>query len=113
MPSFLIRGPEGPIPAKRPSQDVLDELCSPDVSLHDRNVLAAALARKGYTLDTCIDIWGWDFEKTMAQRRLYGYKWIPAVGQPVVQIAPGLSMPGLNPYDADNAPLGAILVPEE
>ena len=111
--TFVVRGPEGPIPANRPPQEVLDQLSNPDISLPERYILANTLSRRGYIIDAVIDVWGWDAEKTMALRRQYGYKWVPAVGQPVVQIAPGLKMPGLTTYDAENAPIGAILVPQE
>jgi hypothetical protein len=74
--------------------------------------LVQELATK-YSIDVPIMVWGWDPYKTMIYRQGYGYKWVPAFGQPPVSVAPGLTFPndqGLQPYDPDNPPAGSIKV---
>lgn len=110
---YTVQGPNGPEPAKRPDAQTLEFLKSDDLSIADRYTLAKSLAAAGFTLDAPVDVFGWDFDKTMALRRGYGYKWVPAIGMPPVVIAPGLNVPGLPSYSGDNPPIGAILVPSE
>jgi len=78
---------------------------------NERQNQAAALAAQGYTIDVPIMVWDWDPQRTMELRGQYGYTWVPSALQPNVQIAPGLTMPGVEPYDADNPPEGSIAVP--
>lgn len=42
-----------------------------------RKERARELAGRGHVIDTQIDVWGWGAEKTMALRRMYGYKSVP------------------------------------
>lgn len=76
----------------------------------DRNKLAESLAKDGYKIDVPIMVWGWDALKTMKLRLEYGYTWVPAALMPNIQIAPGLIMYGLMPYDPNNPPPGSIKV---
>ncbi|MGH9674494.1 MAG: hypothetical protein ACRD44_15045 [Bryobacteraceae bacterium] len=62
-------------------------------------------------IDVAIDDWGWDPDKVMEMRRMYGYTWVPSAFMDPIQVAPGLVFPGLKPYDKDNPPPGAIRVP--
>lgn len=71
---------------------------------------AQALVVQGYKVDVPIDVWGWDPYLVMSLRQQYGYTWVPAAGQPPVTIAPGLTMPGVAPYDPNNPPAGSIKV---
>ncbi len=65
-------------------------------------------------IDVPIDVWGWDRDKVMGMRRTYGYTWVPSLGMPPVEVAPGLAAFGnLRPYDPLNPPPGSILVPPE
>lgn len=75
-----------------------------------RESAAKDLATQGYTIDVPIQAWGWDATLTMALRKQYGYTWVPSALQPPVALPPGLSFPGLTPYDANNPPPGSILV---
>jgi hypothetical protein len=71
---------------------------------------AMALAKQGYAIDVPIMVWGWDPLTTMMWRQNYGYTWVPSALDAPVQLAPGLSFPGLTPYDANNPPAGSIKV---
>ncbi len=71
---------------------------------------ASQLAMKGFTIDVPIMVWGWDPYTVMGIRKALGYKWVPSALGPAVQLAPGLSDPGLPPYDPNNPPPGAIKV---
>jgi hypothetical protein len=71
---------------------------------------AAALAKQGYTIDVPIMVWQWDPLTVMVERQNYGYTWVPSgLGTPVT-LPPGLSFPGLTPYDPNNPPPGSIKV---
>lgn len=101
---WMKQGPDGPIEASRPSDDKLALL----KSMNDRNIqvsYALSLADEGFTVDAAIDVEGGDYDKVMAQRRRYGYTWIPAVGQSNVPAAPALGQ------EAPPAPPDSILVP--
>ena len=76
----------------------------------DRQAAAVALAQQGYTIDVPIMVWGWDPLTTMMWRQNYGYTWVTSALDAPVQLAPGLSFPGLTPYDANNPPAGSIKV---
>src|SRR5258708_1898296 len=68
------------------------------------------LAIKGFKIDVPIMLWGWDPYKVMKLRMDYGYTWVPNALQPRVGAAPGLTGPGIIPYDPNNPPGGAIKV---
>jgi len=68
------------------------------------------LAVRGFTVDVPIMCWGWSPYLVMKMRDLYGYTWVPSALQPNIKIAPGLSMPGVEPYDPRNPPPGSIKV---
>src|SRR5665213_2710911 len=57
-------------------------------------LLADALAT-GKPVDMQIMLWGWSATMTMLIRKNDGYAYVPAYGQPNINIAPGLSMPGV------------------
>lgn len=76
----------------------------------ERRAAAFRLAQQGYTIDNAIMVWGWDPVKTTQLRQEYGYTWVPSALQPNIAIAPGLSMPGVQPYDPNNPPPGSIKV---
>jgi hypothetical protein len=105
----MVQGPDGPVQAKRPSDETLEQMASVDRSM--RLGMAIALAEAGFTLDAPVDVNEWDYWKTMAQRRRFGFTWVPAGHMANVLIAPGLPHPVLPPYDPDSPPEGAILVP--
>ncbi len=75
-----------------------------------RLVLGTQLAHQGYAIDVPIMIWGWDAGKVTAMRQANGYTWIPSALQQPVTAAPGLTGPGIIPYDPAHPPIGSILV---
>lgn len=75
-----------------------------------RTELATTLAGQGYQIDVPIMVWGWDAAKTMALRQSGGYSWVPSALQSNVTAAPGVTAPGLTPYDPYNPPSGSIHV---
>ncbi|MBX9602182.1 MAG: hypothetical protein K2X35_14315 [Bryobacteraceae bacterium] len=81
-----------------------------DAPAAERESMARDLAQRGFAIDTAIMVWGWDPERTMRLRMEYGYTWVPSALQPAVQVAPGLTFPGLPSYQADVIPPGAIRV---
>jgi hypothetical protein len=103
---WMVEGPDGPIEADRPSDEALALLAKMDEPNNKVN-FAYTLARQGLTVDAAIDVYGGDHEKTMAQRRAYGYVWVPAVGMDNVTAAPGPD------GQVEPPPIGAILVPPE
>lgn len=76
-----------------------------------RQALAETLAGEGYTIDNAIMVWGWDAGATMAERQADGYTWVPAANQAAISAAPGLTGPGITPYDPTSPPAGSIAVP--
>jgi hypothetical protein len=68
------------------------------------------LAVKGFKIDVPIMLWGWDPYKVMKLRMDFGYTWVPNALQPRVGAAPGLTGPGIIPYDPFNPPGGSIKV---
>lgn len=76
----------------------------------DRSAMALQLAQQGYAIDVPIMVWGWDPLTTMVERQNYGYTWVPSALQSPVALAPGLSYPGLTPYDPNSPPPGSIKV---
>jgi hypothetical protein len=75
-----------------------------------RTLLGTQLASEGYSIDTPIMIWGWDAGTTTQLRQSYGYTWVPSALQQPVAEAPGISDPGLTPYDPAHPPVGSIAV---
>ena len=71
---------------------------------------ASELAYKGFAIDVPIMVWKWDPLVTMELRKSAGYTWVPSAMQAPVQVAPGLSFPGLPGYDPKNPPPGSIKV---
>lgn len=78
--------------------------------LAERQALANKLAAKGFTIDPRIMVNGWDPISAMRVRASAGYTWVPALGQPDIEVSPGFSFPGLKSYDPANPPHGSILV---
>jgi hypothetical protein len=72
--------------------------------------LGTQLASQGYAVDVPIMIWGWDAGKVTAMRQANGYTWVPSALQQPVTAAPGLTGPGIIPYDPAHPPVGSILV---
>jgi trans-aconitate methyltransferase len=104
MPTqWMIQGESGPIEAPRPTDEQLTMLATLDEPNSKVNY-AYSLAAKGLTVDAQVDVWEANYYKTMAQRRKYGYDWVPAVGMSNVITPPGEG--GQEP-----APVGAILIP--
>jgi len=81
-----------------------------NMPMDQRGQAAMALAQQGYTIDVPIMVDGGDPLTTMIERQQYGYTWVPSALQSPVDLAPGLSFPGLTPYDASNPPAGSIPV---
>ena len=75
-----------------------------------RTILATQLASQGYKIDVPIMMWGWDPAQVTSLRQSYGYTWVPSALQNPVGVAPGLSAPGMQPYDPNNPPAGSIAV---
>ncbi len=78
--------------------------------LDQRKQLGEQLASAGYNIDVPIMVWGWDAAKVMAARQSYGYTWVPSALQQPVSAAPGITGPGMTPYDPKNPPKGSIEV---
>ncbi len=93
--------------AQPPAVQQLRELTSES----QRQALAATLTSQGYKIDVPIMVWGWDAAKVTSLRQGYGYTWVPAMGQAPIQVAPGLTEPGLTAYNPNNPPPGSIAVP--
>lgn len=104
-PAYKVQCTAGPCEALRPPQTELDYIKKLD-DYGQRIEAARRLALTGAIIDVPVDVWGWDYEKTMAQRRLYGYKWVPAALMGNVTAAPNIVPQG-------PAPVGAILVPPD
>jgi len=75
-----------------------------------RMALGTQLAHQGYNIDVPIMMWGWDAGKVTAMRQSNGYTWVPSALQDPVTAAPGLTGPGITPYDPLHPPAGSILV---
>jgi hypothetical protein len=71
---------------------------------------AVELAVKGFVIDKAIMVWGMDPYDTMRLRQDYGYTWVPSLLVGPVQLAPGLTVPNMMPYDPAHPPAGAIKV---
>jgi hypothetical protein len=76
----------------------------------EKAAMAEQLATEGYAIDVPIMVWGSDPLATMIQRQEEGYTWVPSALQSSVQDAPGVSMPGVTPYNPDDPPAGSIAV---
>jgi len=81
-----------------------------DMNYDQRVQVGSQLAAEGYTIDVPIMIWGWDPAKVTATREAAGYTWVPSALQANVTAAPGITAPGLTPYDPNNPPAGSIAV---
>lgn len=75
-----------------------------------RATQAATLATNGFIIDVQIMVWGWDPYLVMSMRAQYGYTWVPSALQPPISIAPGLTEPGVVPYNPADPPPGSIKV---
>lgn len=69
----------------------------------------AALAGQP-SIDPQIILAGRDAYWTMWARQMYGYTWVPALGQPPIQVVPGQFLEGYPSYDPNNPPAGSIIV---
>ena len=76
----------------------------------ERSLMASQLASEGYKIDVPIMAWGWDPSQVTSLRQSYGYTWVPSALQNPIAVAPGLSVPGMQAYDPNNAPSGSIAV---
>lgn len=74
---------------------------------------ALELTGQGFAVDVPIMVWRWDPLMTMRARQTAGYTWVPAAGQPSVEVGPGISFPGKQSYDPSNPPTGSIPVSTE
>ncbi len=93
--------------AKQPAAiQALREIDDPDKRLE----IGTQLAHQGYSIDVPIMIWGWDAGKVTAMRQSFGYTWVSSALQKPVESAPGLTIPGITPYDPLHPPPGSILV---
>src|ERR1700733_2013770 len=72
-----------------------------------RAAQAATLDTDWFTIDVPIMLWGWDAYLVMTMRAQMGYTWVPSALQPPVTIAPGLSQPGVAPYNPLDPPAGS------
>lgn len=107
--NWMKQGPNGPRPANRPPQQILDDLKDTDDYL-TAMFKAQQLALAGYDIFVPVDAWGRDEDIVFAQLRIWGYKWVPTALMPPVTVAPGLKVPGMVSYDAEKPPIGAILL---
>ena len=78
--------------------------------MSQRQTLATQLAGQGYQIDVPVMVWGWDAAKTTALRASAGYTWVPSALQNPVSAAPGITGPGITPYDPNHPPPGSMLV---
>lgn len=78
--------------------------------MSQRQALATQLSGAGFQIDVPIMVWGWDAGKTTALRQSAGYSWVPSALQAPVTAAPGITGPGIIPYDPNNPPPGSIKV---
>ncbi len=102
----ISQGPELPGNSRRPAASWASY-----AEQDARTVRAIQLATTGgEIIDVPIDVWGWDPFKVMFLRESYGYTWVPSALQGNVALAPGLSQPGVAPYDPKNPPPGAVIV---
>ena len=76
----------------------------------DRTLKAQELAGQGFAIDVPIMVWQWDPLMTMRAREAAGYTWVPSANNAPVELGPGIDFPGLDPYDPNNPPAGAIKV---
>lgn len=90
-----------------PAVQQLRNISDPD----QRTALATQLASEGYSIDVPIMDWGWDPAKVTQLRQSFGYTWVPSAEQANVTAAPGITGPGIIPYDPNNPPAGSIAVP--
>ena len=77
----------------------------------DRGPYAMELAKRGYVIHVAIHVFGWNPVLTFQNLEMHGYTWIPSALQPPILCGPGISFPGIPPYDPNNPPPGSIHVP--
>jgi hypothetical protein len=92
-------------PELRQLRDIHDE--------GERTEKGRELANQGFAVDVPIMLWRWDPMMTMRARESAGYTWVPSANQAAVELGPGMSMPGMTPYDPGNPPAGSIRVTTE
>ena len=71
---------------------------------------AITLAMHGNVIDKWIMADGNDPFVTMQERISYGFTWVHSILQAPVTVAPGLGLPGSEPYNAAAVPPGSIKV---
>jgi hypothetical protein len=74
----------------------------------ERINLAQKLSNQGFVIDPQIMIEGQDPFFSIKSRMDAGYTWSPALGQPNIPTPPGITFPGLTPYDPNNPPKGSV-----
>lgn len=79
----------------------------------ERTLKAQELAGQGFAIDVPIMVWKWDPLMTMRARESAGYTWVPSASNAPVELPPGIDFPGMQPYDPNNPPPGAIKVSTE
>jgi hypothetical protein len=89
-----------------PEVQALQNIADPE----QRAAEAAELATSGFTIDVPIMVWGWDPYLVMTMRAQEGYTWVPSALQSPISIAPGITQPGVVPYNPSDPPPGSITV---
>ena len=73
--------------------------------------LANAAVKNGVIVDLPIMVWNWNPYQTMLSRQNFGYTWVPSAGMQGIQLVPGVTFPGMVPYNPlPPYPKGAIVV---
>jgi hypothetical protein len=75
----------------------------------ERTAAAVELMKRGFIIDKVIDLGEWDAYDAMRAREVYGFTWVPSLGQEPIAVMPGVEFPG-HTYDAKNPPPGSIRV---
>lgn len=81
--------------------------------VEERRMKALELARKGFSIDAAIAVYGMDPLAITELRSSYGFTWVPSVGMSPIQVAPGVEFPGLPKYNPNVVPAGAIVVDKD
>lgn len=76
----------------------------------ERAIVLRELAAAGELVDEPLMVGRWSAFWTMLARHRGGYTWVPAADQPPVIAGPGISFPGLVPYDPARPPARSIKV---
>jgi len=88
----------------------LVEVGSPEYNPTAAKALLQDALVGGFPIDYAIQMLGWDPQMVMQVRQNDQYAWVPAYGQPNINIAPGLSMPGVPSNYTIVPPPGSIKV---